>query len=105
MHSQHHRVIVLVEHHKSGASVGPLEGGHQDIIVRAVHILADLDRVGHEEFTEVAHRVEEGLLVVLVSGGIHNNGRVHIVAHPVWSTLEVEHQVPVSPAAGKMVQV
>lgn len=47
---------------------------------------------------KVGHAVESWLFVKDVPLGVHYDGAVHKVLHPVWPTSLVQCQVPVSPA-------
>lgn len=54
---------------------------------------------------EVPHVVEHGLFVEDAFVAVHDDGAVHIVLDPVGAPLQIQGQIPVSPAGHKVVQI
>ena len=83
VHLHQNGVLVRVENGNHGAVVWPLKDSHHNVVVSCFGVVVQSHRVGHQEFGEMAHRVEEWLLVVLVTGLVHDDGRVYKITYEI----------------------
>lgn len=64
--------------------------------------LAKPSRLSLPEMSQV---IEHGLFVEFIFEGIHNDGAIHGIVHPVRTPFHVESQVPVNPPGDEVVEI